>query len=144
LASAAAVLTPTLRVACIPLGWLSRQRQVIERFRDDPLVFHGRFTVRMAAEILRAMKNLSQKATSLHAPLLILHGGEDRICGPAGSLALHQSAGSADKTVHLYEGFYHEVFDETPHERVLADLSTWLNQHFSPADAAACHDQVKT
>ena len=51
-----------LRVARIPFDWLARDRQVVDRFRDDPLVFHGRFTVRMAAEILRAMKNVSEKA----------------------------------------------------------------------------------
>ncbi|MGO9110008.1 MAG: lysophospholipase [Thermoguttaceae bacterium] len=144
LTGVAAALAPWLRVTQIPLDWLSRERQVVERFRNDPLVFHGCFTVRVAAEILRAMKNVSQQAASLSVPLLILHGSQDRICGPAGSQALYQKAGCADKTFHLYDGFYHEVFDEHQRDRVLADLTTWLDQHAPSADATACRNQVET
>ena len=122
----------------IPFDWLARERQVVDRFRDDPLVFHGRFTVRVAAEILRAMKNVSNKRPALSVPLLILHGSQDRICGPAGSRALFEKAGCADKTFHLYEGFYHEVFDEPQRDRVLADLIAWLDQHVPRGRLAAC------
>ena len=133
-----AAVAPSLRVARVPFNWLARERQVIDRFRDDPLVFHGCFTVRVAANIFRAMKEVSEKASSLSMPLLILHGGQDRICGPAGSLALHQRAGCADKAFHLYEGFYHEVFDEPQRDRVLADLTSWLDQHVRLAEGTAC------
>ena len=133
LAAFAAAVVPALRVTRIPFDRLARQSQVVDRFRNDPLVFHGRFTVRVAAEILRAMKNVSGQAASLSVPLLILHGGEDRICGPAGSLALYQKAGPADKTFQLYEGFYHEVFDEPQRDRVLADLTAWLDRHVPSA-----------
>ena len=104
-------MAPALRFVRIPLEWLARPRKAVDRFRDDPLVFHGRLTLRVVAAILRAMKDVSEQAASLRLPLLILHGSQDRICGPAGSLALYQKSGCADKTFHLYEGFYHEVFD---------------------------------
>jgi len=129
LTTVTAAVVPALRVARVPFDWLARERQVIDRFRDDPLVFQGCFTVRVAAEIFRAMKEVSEKAFSLSLPLLILHGSQDRICGSAGSLGLYQKAGGADKTFNLYEGFYHEVFDEPERDRVLADLTTWLDQH---------------
>ena len=144
LTAAAAAAAPGLRVTRIPLDWLARQRQVVDRLRDDPLVFHGCFTVRMAAEILRAMKQVSEDAASLNVPLLILHGGQDRICCPAGSQALYQKAGCADKVFHLYEGFYHEVFDEPQRDHVLADLTSWLDRHVPAADAKACRNPAKT
>jgi alpha-beta hydrolase superfamily lysophospholipase len=143
LAVATAKVAPRLRVARISFDRLSRVRQVVERLHDDPLMFHGRFTVRVAAEILRAMKIASRKAVSLSVPLLILHGGRDQICDPAGSLALYQNAACADKTFHLYEGFYHEVFDEPQGDRVLADLAAWLDQRVPSADAAACRKQAE-
>lgn len=143
LVPATAVVAPWLRYARIPFDWLSRERQVVDRFRDDPLVFHGRFTVGVAAQILRAAKEVSERAVSLSAPLLILHGSQDRVCDPAGSSALYQMAGSADKTFHLYEGFYHEVFDEPQRERVLADMAAWLDQRVPPVDAAACRQQIQ-
>ena len=143
LAAVTAAVAPTLRVARVPFDWLARDRQVVDRFRDDPLMFQGRFTVRAAAEILRAMTNASQKAATLSVPLLILHGSRDRICDPAGSLAFYQKVGCADKTFHLYEGLYHEVFDEPQADRVLADLTTWLDQHVPSADATACRKEAE-
>ena len=138
-----AAVAPALRVTRIPFDWLASQPQVVNRFRDDPLVFHGCFTVRMAAEILRAMKNVSDRAACLSVPLLILHGSQDRICGPAGSRALYQKAGCADKTFRLYEGFYHEVFDEPERDRVLADLTAWLDRHVASADVPACRNKME-
>ncbi|MGA2258987.1 MAG: lysophospholipase [Thermoguttaceae bacterium] len=142
-ATVTAAVAPALRVARIPFDRLARKPQVVDRFRDDPLVFQGCFTVRMAAEILRAMKKVSEQAAALSVPLLILHGSQDRICGSAGSLALFEKAGCADKTLHLYEGFYHEVFDEPERDRVLTDLVTWLDQHVPTADVAACRKQME-
>ncbi len=143
LATVAAAVAPTLRVTQIPFDWLARQPRVVDRFRNNPLVFHGCFTVRMAAEILRAMKKVSEQAAALSAPLLILHGSQDRICGPAGSLALYKKAGCADKTFHLYEGFYHEVLDEPERNRVLADLTTWLGRRVPSGDVPACRKQLE-
>ena len=74
------------------------------------------------------MKNVSERSPALSLPLLLLHGSHDRICSPAGSRVIFDKSGSADKTFHLYEGFYHEVFDEPQRDRVLADLVTWLDQ----------------
>lgn len=142
-AAAGAAVAPTLRVARISFEQLSRVRQVVDRLRDDPLMFQGRFTVRMAAEILRAMKIASKKARSLSVPLLILHGSRDQVCDTAGSLALYQNASCPDKTFRLYEGFDHEVFEEPERDRVLADLTAWLDQHVPETDAAVCRKQAE-
>jgi alpha-beta hydrolase superfamily lysophospholipase len=39
---------------------------------------------------------------------------------------LYERVGSRDKTLKLYEGFYHEIFNEPGHKQVLADMETWL------------------
>ena len=116
--------------ACITL--LIRYRSSLDSrqsYRSDPLFFQGRFTVRMAAEVVAAIKRLPAEAANLNVPLLILHGSQDRICGPAGSRMLYEKAGSNDKTLHMYAGLYHEVFDEPEREQVLADLLSWLKCH---------------
>jgi alpha-beta hydrolase superfamily lysophospholipase len=138
LAALTATVAPALRLTRIPFDWLASERQAVDRFRHDPLVFQGCFTVRVAAEILRTMKNVSEQSPALSLPLLLLHGSHDRICSPAGSRVIFDKSGSADKTFHLYEGFYHEVFDEPQRDRVLADLVTWLDQRVHRADSAAC------
>ena len=42
---------------------------------------------------------------------------------------VHDRAGSADKTLHVYEGYYHELFNEPAgeRERPLDDLRAWLD-----------------
>ena len=30
----------------------------------------------------------------------------------------------------VYEGFYHEVFNEPEHDQVLSDVENWLEGHF--------------
>ncbi|MBI4304461.1 MAG: hypothetical protein HY665_09030 [Chloroflexi bacterium] len=39
---------------------------------------------------------------------------------------MYHEASSADKTLKVYEGYYHEIFNEPGHEHVLADMEAWL------------------
>ena len=34
-----------------------------------------------------------------------------------------------DKTIKIYDGFYHEVFNEPEHEQVLNDVRIWIEGH---------------
>ena len=129
LASLFSVLWPTLRLTRMGCRFISRDPAVVEAFRNDPLVFHGRFPVRSGAEILRAAKLVQNGAAALRLPLLILHGGGDYVTDPSGSRRLHERAASTDKTLHIYPGLYHEVFSEPERDQVLADLLAWLDAH---------------
>jgi len=39
---------------------------------------------------------------------------------------LYARVSSRDKTLKLYEGFYHEIFNEPECEQVFADVEAWL------------------
>jgi acylglycerol lipase len=60
-------------------------------------------------------------------PVLILSGTADRLSDPEGSKQLYERAQSKDKTLKLYEGFYHEILNETEKEKVLKDMVEWLD-----------------
>ena len=47
----------------------------------------------------------------------------------ARSQALYDAVGSPDKTLKLYEGLLHEIFNEPEHPQVMADLAAWLEAH---------------
>ena len=47
-----------------------------------------------------------------YLPLLIMHGDADRLAAPEGSRALYDAVMSEDKTLKLYPGFYHELYNE--------------------------------
>jgi len=39
---------------------------------------------------------------------------------------LYDMVSSRDKTLKLYDGFYHEIFNEPGREQVFADMEAWL------------------
>jgi acylglycerol lipase len=121
-------LLPRLRLVRMGCRFICRDPAVVAQFESDPLVFHGRFPVRTGAEILRAAKQIQTHAEALRLPLLIMHGTADVVTDAEGSRLLHLRAGSHDKTLHLYEGFYHELHSEPEKEHVMADLVAWLNE----------------
>jgi len=79
--------------------------------------------------MLGAMERLRRDAGQIRLPLLILQGGADRLVDPAGAQMLYDGAASPDKRLIVYEGFYHEVFNEPEHDRVLDDVEQWLEAH---------------
>lgn len=99
---------------------------VAKRYNDDPLVYHGKLLAREAREINGAISRIQKKMEEISLPLLILHGTGDRLVDIEGSRQLYARAGSKDKTIKLYEGFYHEILNEPGKDRVLADMVAWL------------------
>jgi alpha-beta hydrolase superfamily lysophospholipase len=121
------LLTPRLRLVRLGSRMLSRDKAVVEDFRRDPLVFHGRIPVRTGAELLAAMRRIDRDMEAVRTPLLILHGTGDRLSDMEGSRQLYRRAAAADKTLRLYDGLYHELLSEPERAEVLADVLAWLD-----------------
>jgi alpha-beta hydrolase superfamily lysophospholipase len=47
----------------------------------------------------------------------------------AGSESRYETVSSPDKTLKLYNGLMHEIFNEPEREVVFADLEAWLQGH---------------
>jgi alpha-beta hydrolase superfamily lysophospholipase len=95
-------------------------------------VHTGKTTARLAAEMLKAMQNVSGQATRITLPIMIVQGSADKLVDPAGAQMLYDAVSSADKEIRIYDGFYHEVFNEPEHDKVLRDVEIWLEAHLSP------------
>ena len=52
---------------------------------------------------------------------------------PAGSKLVAELAGSSDVTLKVYDGLYHEIFNEPEQEEVLNDLIEWLRPRVTGA-----------
>ena len=126
LSGAIGSLAPRLPTVRIDERALSRDPEVVQSFRDDPLVFHGRMPARTGAEIVRVSKQIGGQFAKLTLPVLFMHGTADRLADPEGSRQACQSAAAADKTLKLYSGLYHEIFHEPEREQVFDDLVQWL------------------
>jgi acylglycerol lipase len=122
-------LAPKMGLLGLDANGISRDKEVVEAYVNDPLVFHGKTPARLAAELLKAMLRVTAEAHNLTLPLLIVQGGEDKLVDPDGAQMLYDKASSEDKTIKVYEGLYHEVFNEPERAIVLKDVETWLAAH---------------
>jgi acylglycerol lipase len=119
-------VAPRLPVFKIDAQLLSRDPAVVRDYLRDPLVSTGKLPARTLAEILRSMQTLPDQVGALDVPLLLLHGTKDQLCPPEGSRMIHERARSTDKTLRLYDGLYHEIFNEPERDRVIDDVVAWL------------------
>ncbi len=123
---------PRLRLARLGCSMMSRDPRVIEQFKRDPLVFHGRIPTRTGGEILRVGRELPAVVSRVALPLLVLQGTADAVVDPQGSRWLYEEAGSPDKTLRLYPGLYHDLSHEPEKRRVLEDVAQWIATRSSP------------
>jgi lysophospholipase len=71
-------------------------------------------------------ERLPALAPTITLPILIMAGAGSPLGDGARSEALHAAVGSPDKTLKLYPGLLHEIFNEPEHPAVLADMAAWL------------------
>ena len=108
---------------------VSRDPAVVEAYENDPLVYRGKATARLLAEIVSAAKRGLLLAGEISLPLFIMHGGGDLLTSPSGSEELYEKVASTDKTLKIYDGLYHEIFLEEEKYEVFADIEEWLIRH---------------
>lgn len=128
-------LVPRLRILKLNAAGVSRDPDVVREYVADPLVFHGKMSARMCRELFSGMHAIQADAARISLPILILHGGEDVMTAPEGSRFLHQQISSKDKTLKIYPGLYHEIFNEPERADVLEDVLDWCESHLAQAHA---------
>lgn len=129
LALAAKVLgavVPGLPAQELDVDAISRDPAVVAAYKDDPLVYHGKVPAGIGRALLQVGETMPQRAPALTAPLLVVHGEQDRLIPVAGSHRLVDCVGSTDVELKLYPGLYHEVFNEPEREQVLDDVVSWI------------------
>jgi lysophospholipase len=123
------IVAPTVNVGNTVLAAaLSHDQEVVTAYGTDPLNHHVA-TARWAAEVVAAQSAALSAADRIRLPLLLLDGDADAVADPQAGRELFARAVSPDKTEHCYEGFYHEIFNETGRDAVFADLAAWLEAH---------------
>ncbi len=115
----------------LDVNLISRDKAVVAAYDADPLVFNT-ITPRWYTEMLGARQRVHAHAARYDLPGLAMLGTGDGICDHKASIALMDRWGHPDHGVKLYEGLYHEIFNEPEKDQVLADLVAWLAQRDQP------------
>jgi acylglycerol lipase len=105
---------------------ISRDREVVQAYADDPLVLKEFSTKLMGEVFIKGAKWIMENMAAYKYPCLILHGGDDRIVVPDASQYLHEHISSADKQIKIYQGLYHEILNEPEKDSVLEDIHQWI------------------
>ncbi|KGK86528.1 lysophospholipase [Desulfosporosinus sp. HMP52] len=111
---------------------LSHDPEVIIAYQEDPYVHNkislGLFTA-MDCAGLWAIKNADQ----FNLPLLLMHGGGDKITSPEGS---KEFAAFVPKNcmLKIWRDLYHELHNEPSKEEILTYVINWLATHSERQD----------
>ncbi|HEY5387865.1 MAG TPA: alpha/beta hydrolase, partial [Thermoleophilia bacterium] len=125
------IVAPTVNVGnTIDPAALSHDREVVRAYGTDPLNHHVA-TARWAAEAVAAQGAALSAAGRIRLPFLLLYGDADAVADPLAARELFERVASSDKTAHCYEGYYHEIFNETGRAAVFTDLAVWLESRVS-------------
>jgi alpha-beta hydrolase superfamily lysophospholipase len=127
LARIASRLAPTAGVSSLDATSISKDPAVVKAYVSDPLVYTGKISARLGAEILKAIeKTIPPLMQTIKLPILIMQGAEDRLSNPEGSKLIFEGVYSSDKTLKRYDGLFHEIFNEPERAIVFADMRQWL------------------
>lgn len=129
LAKALSALLPRVPVKALEKSTLSSDPDVVQGYLDDPLVYTGPIPARTGVELLQAQQRIAAHASEITLPVLMVHGGDDRLCPLPAARAYFESLGAKDKTLKVYDQFYHEVCNEPECGLVLDDIAAWIEAH---------------
>ncbi|MGQ0532136.1 MAG: lysophospholipase [Caulobacteraceae bacterium] len=119
-------LAPHAHVLKLKNEDFSRDPAAVKQMNEDPLIAHETQPTKTVAELARADDRLKQDFPKFKLPLLILHGARDAATKPSGSQMFYDKAGSADKTLKLYDGYFHDLLADVGKEEVIKDIRTWI------------------
>jgi acylglycerol lipase len=122
-------LAPDLGVLALDAETISRDPEVVAAYRTDPLTHNGRMVARTGTELMLGAAGMPARLRGLRLPLLVLHGGDDRLMPPSASEVVRQHAGCEDLTVRIWDGLFHEPHNEPEKDLVLDDVVAWLDAH---------------
>jgi len=119
-------LAPHAHILHLPNERFSRDPKVMEAMNEDPLIAHETQPTRTMAALVRADERLKREFPLITLPVLILHGTVDKNTNPSGSQHFYDSVGSADKTLKLYEGGFHDLLNDLDKRVVMQDIQDWI------------------
>lgn len=114
----------------IDASLVSRDPDVVRAYRADPLISH-RLSPRWFTESTLAMRQAHERAPHLALPLLLMVSGGDRLVDPEASVRFAARAPRDILDLVLWDGLYHEMFNEPERETVFTKMEAWLEERVS-------------
>ena len=94
---------------------------------SDPLTYKGGLRARTGFEILTNTRTILETTEAFTIPILFLHGTGDKITDPLGSQMFYDAIPATDKTLKLFDDFFHEIHNEDQKSEVISAVVEWLD-----------------
>ncbi len=118
---------PGVRIDGKNLGKASRDSSWINLRRNDTLALH--YVNAKYLKKLHEMKKMDRRKKELaliNLPILIQHGGKDKVISPKGSYYLNENLKNAKTKLIVYPESYHSLFWDNDSNQVFDDIAHWI------------------
>ena len=113
---------------------LTSNKKIWDDYGRDPLRF-SHITARFFLAMRSALKRVHGSKFSLPFPLLVLYSHQERVVNLEDIRRFFQRVGCEDKTLREFNGFGHELFNETRWTEVVSEVVRWAESRFRTSEA---------
>ncbi len=111
--------------------FLTHDEEVLRVYEQDSLIRH-KISARLYREMTKQMSRSREVSKRISLPILILQAGEDHIVSRRATEDFFQNLQCPQKELKIYEGFYHEIINETQRQEVYSRIGLWIISQISP------------
>ena len=104
---------------------LTRDRDVMNEYMHDHLR-HDKINPQLFFDMIHHCQHLLEHASQIQLPVIVLQAGQDALVSVEATQSYFEKITSKDKTLKLYEGYYHEIFNDIGRQAVYADIMAWI------------------
>jgi alpha-beta hydrolase superfamily lysophospholipase len=109
---------------------LTHDTDVLSSYRADPLRC-SQTSLRLYTEMVRKMREVSERARELSTPVLLIQGGSDQVVDPGVAKRFFDQINSRDKELAWYDRSLHEVFKDLDGPEASCKLVEWLDRQIA-------------
>lgn len=103
-------------------------KSVVDEYNKDPLVLRKVSFKLLGNAFVKGTKFVSDNIENITCPVLVMHGEKDGIVVKETGIWTYNNLKCVDKTINIYEGLYHEIFNENHKDQVIRDAIDWCNE----------------
>jgi len=100
---------------------------VVAAYMNDPLVL-TQISAGLFYELRKGVQWLKDNHQAFIAPVLILHGCDDKLVFEKDSRDFYGDIASTDKELRIYAKLYHEILNEPCKQAIIEEIITWIKK----------------
>lgn len=105
--------------------FLTHDSDRVKEYTTDSMI-QRKTTIRLSKEMLEAGEQTMGEAAKITIPLFVLTGSKERIVSPERIRQFYHSTKFSQRELQVFDGFYHELFQETGREQFFTAIKGYL------------------